>query len=268
MDILSPDLLAILFAVAILAGFVDSIAGGGGLLTVPALLWAGLSPVEAIATNKVQSTFGSFSASLRFVRSGEVDPRRMAPLIGCTFAGAAGGALLVQAIDSDFLRDVIPVLLVGIALYLLVFPKAGDLDARRRIGEIPFAMLAGFGIGFYDGFFGPGTGTFFAIAFVSLQGFNLRKATAHTKIANFTSNIAGLLFFLLGGHIGWIIGIAMGVGQFLGAQAGAHLVIRNGARIVRPMLVVASIAITARLVWTDPDNLLRGAVAHLVGLLG
>lgn len=263
---LSLDLLALLFAVALAAGFVDSIAGGGGLLTVPALLWAGFPPVDAIATNKLQSSFGSFSAALRFVRSGEVHPLTLLPLIGCTFAGAAAGALLLQRLDAGFLRDIIPLLLIGIALYLLAFPKAGDLDAQRRIGPLAFALTAGLGIGFYDGFFGPGTGTFFAIAFVSLQGFNLRKATAHTKIANFTSNIAGLLFFLLGGHIAWAAGFLMGVGQFVGAQAGAHLVIRNGARFVRPVLVAVSLAITARLVWADPDNPLRSAAAWLTSL--
>lgn len=262
---LSLDLLAALFAVGVAAGFVDSIAGGGGLLSIPALLWAGLPPAEAIATNKVQACFGSFSATVRFVRSGEVNPRGMLAMIACTFVGAALGALLIQALDPEILRDAIPLLLVGISIYLLAFPKAGDLDAHRRIGEGAFALTAGFGIGFYDGVFGPGTGTFFAIAFVSLLGFNLRRATAHTKVLNFTSNFAAFLFFLLGGHIVWVAGLVMGIGQFVGAQAGAHLVIRNGARIVRPMLVVASLAITARLVWTDPDNLLRVAVAWVFG---
>lgn len=268
MDLLpSLDLLAMLFGVGLVAGFVDAIAGGGGLLTVPALLWAGLSPAQALATNKLQSCFGSFSATLKFVRGGEVDPRTMGRMIACTFVGAAAGATLVQMLDPSFLRNVIPVLLVGIALYLLVSPKAGDIDAHRRVSENVFALLIGGGVGFYDGFFGPGTGTFFAIGFVALLGFNLRRATAHTKILNFTSNVAALLFFLLGGQIQWAIGIAMGAGQFLGAQAGAHLVIRNGARIVRPMLVVASLAITAKIVMTDDGNPLRHLVMTVLGLL-
>ena len=265
MDLFSVEMLAALLAVGMLAGFVDAIAGGGGLLTVPALLWAGLSPAEALATNKLQSSFGSFSAALKFTRGGEVKPRDMAAMIACTFAGAALGAVIVQMLDPGFMRNVIPVLLVGIAIYLLVSPKAGDLDARQRIGERAFALLAGTGIGFYDGFFGPGTGTFFAIAFVSLLGYNLRKATAHTKVLNFTSNIAALLFFLLGGHIVWAVGLVMGVGQYLGAQLGAHMVIRNGAAIVRPMLVVASLAITAKLVWTDEHGIIRNAIATVTG---
>ena len=263
MDLLSPEILAALFGVGLLAGFVDAIAGGGGLLTLPALLWAGLPPAQALATNKLQSSFGSFSAALKFTRGGEVRPRAMAVMIACTFAGSAAGAVLVQRLDPGFLRSVIPVLLIGIAAYLLVSPRAGDLDARQRIGEPAFALLAGTGIGFYDGFFGPGTGTFFAIAFVSLLGHNLRKATAHTKVLNATSNLAALLFFLLGGHIQWAVGLLMGAGQCLGAQLGAQLVIRNGAGLIRPMLVAASIAITAKLLWTDESGLVRGALAAL-----
>lgn len=265
MDVLSIETLGALLAVGLLAGFVDSVAGGGGLLTLPALLWAGLTPAESLATNKLQSSFGSFSATLKFARGGEVRPRDMAAMIACTFAGSAAGATLVQMLDPGFLRDVIPVLLIGIALYLLVSPKAGDIDAHQRIHERAFALTAGTGIGFYDGFFGPGTGTFFAISFVSLLGYNLRKATAHTKVLNFTSNIAALLFFLLGGHIVWVVGLVMGVGQYLGAQLGAHMVIRNGARLVRPMLVAASLAITAKLVWTDERNILRDALAAVLG---
>lgn len=264
---LAPDVLGALFGVGLLAGFVDAIAGGGGLLTLPALLWAGLSPAESLATNKLQSSFGSFSAALKFTRGGAVRPRDMVWMIACTFAGSAAGAVLVQRLDPGFLRNVIPVLLVGIAVWLMLTPKAGDIDARQRIGERAFALLAGTGVGFYDGFFGPGTGTFFAMAFVSLLGFNLRKATAHTKVLNFTSNIAALLFFLMGGHIVWAAGLLMGVGQSLGAQLGAQMVIRNGAAIVRPMLVVASLAITAKLLWSDEQGYVRAAIAALASWL-
>lgn len=268
MDLLTPELLGTLFAVGLLAGFVDSIAGGGGLLTLPALLAIGLPPAETLATSKVQSSFGALSATIKFVRRGEVNPRSMLPMIACTFVGAAAGAVVVQILDSSFLRDVIPLLLIGIAIYLLVSPKAGDLDAHQRIGEHAFALTIGTGIGFYDGFFGPGTGTFFAIAFVSLLGHNLRKATAHTKVLNLTSNIAALIFFILGGHVVWTIGLLMGVGQYLGAQFGAHMVIRNGAKLVRPMLVTASIAITAKLVWSDEHNILREAFSTLSDWIG
>ncbi|SMH58907.1 TSUP family transporter [Azospirillum agricola] len=266
MDLLTPEILGTLFAVGLLAGFVDAIAGGGGLLTIPALLAAGITPAEALATNKLQSSFGSLSATIKFVRRGEVHPGAMRTMIACTFVGSAFGAILVQLLDSSFLRDVIPILLIGIALYLLLSPKAGDMDAHQRIGEHAFAFSVGTGIGFYDGFFGPGTGTFFTIAFVSLLGHNLRKATAHTKVLNLTSNIAALIFFIVGGHVLWTVGLLMGAGQYIGAQLGAHMVIRNGARIVRPMLIVASVAITAKLVWSDEYNILREAFAALAAL--
>lgn len=262
----SPETLAVLFVVGLVAGLVDSIAGGGGLLTVPGLLWAGLPPAAALATNKLQSSFGSFSATLRFTRSGEADPREMVGMIVCTLVGAAAGTSTVQVVDSGFLRAFIPFLLIGIAVYLIAFPKAGDMDSKRRMSDRRFAVLIGGSIGFYDGFFGPGTGTFFAIAFVSLLGADLRAATAKTKVLNFASNIAALLFFLLGGKIVWIVGLVMGVGQYLGARAGAGLVLRSGARIVRPMLVAASLAVTARIVWTDEDGLIRGAVGELLRL--
>lgn len=263
MDGLGLDMLALLALAGLVAGFVDSIAGGGGLLTVPALLWAGLTPAQALATNKLQSSFGSFSAALKFARSGQLDLASIRPMIVCTFIGAAAGALAVQAIDPDFLRDAIPVMLIAIAVWLLLSPKAGELDAHQRISAGAFAVTAGTAVGFYDGFFGPGTGTFFAIAFVSLLGFNLKKATAHTKALNFTSNFASLLMFLAGGQIVWTVGLAMGAGQYLGAHLGAHLVVRNGARLVRPVLVVASIAITVKIALADDDNLLRNIVAMM-----
>ncbi len=265
MDFLTPEMLGMLFAVGLLAGFVDAIAGGGGLLSIPALLAAGFPPTAALATNKLQSSFGALSATIRFVRRGEVNPGAMRTMIACTFIGSAAGAILVQLLDSSFLRDVIPILLIGIALYLLLSPKAGDFDVQQRIGEHAFAVTVGTGLGFYDGFFGPGTGTFFAIAFVSLLGHNLRRATAHTKLVNLTSNLAALLFFVAGGQVVWSVGLLMGGGQYVGAQLGAHMVIRNGARVVRPMLVVASIAITAKLVWSDEHNILRVAFSALIG---
>lgn len=265
MDGFGLDLLGLLVLVGAVAGFVDSIAGGGGLLTVPVLMWCGLDPAQALATNKLQGTFGSCSATIRFIRSGEIDVRSMTTMIACTFVGAVGGAAAIQIISPDFLRDAIPVLLLGIAVWLLVTPRAGDMDAHQRITPTIFALTIGTGIGFYDGVFGPGTGTFFAIAFVSLLGFNLRKATAHTKVLNFTSNVASLLTFLLGGQIVWALGLSMGIGQYFGAQLGAHLVIRSGARLVRPMLVVASLAITFKMALSDDDNLVANLARPLIG---
>ncbi len=237
----------ILFALALTAGVVDAIAGGGGLLTVPGLLWVGLSPVEALATNKAQGVFGTLAATAGFIRQGAIDPRRVGLVVLCTFLGAAAGAMLVQHLAPDLLSRLVPLLLIGFALYFLFSPRVSDLDSHRRISEPGFALLIGIGVGFYDGFFGPGTGTFFAIGYVALLGYNLRRATAHAKLLNFTSNLAAFLLFVAGGHILWPIALVMAAGQLAGGWIGAHLVIRHGARLIRPVLVIASLAVSGRL---------------------
>ncbi|MCG6859841.1 MAG: TSUP family transporter [Chromatiaceae bacterium] len=241
------DTALILFVLALLAGLVDSIAGGGGLISVPALLWVGLPPVTALATNKAQAVFGSFTATANFIHKGVIDLRRAAFAVVCTFLGAASGALLVQRLGGNLLARIIPLLLIAFALYFLLSPRVSDLDSHRRIGEGAFALSVGTSIGFYDGFFGPGTGTFFAMAFVALLGYNLRRATAHTKLLNFTSNLAALLFFLPGGHVIWSIALVMGTGQLAGAWIGSHLVLRHGTRLVRPVLVMATLAVSLKL---------------------
>ena len=242
------DLLLILFAVAAFAGMVDSIAGGGGLITIPALLWAGITPAQALATNKLQGSFGSLTSSINFIRKGYVDPRDMVLAIVLTFAGSALGTVLVQMLDASILLKILPALLILIALYFLFSPRVGDIDAHQIISKSVFAFTAGFGIGFYDGFFGPGTGSFFSIAFVALLGFNMTKATAHTKVLNFTSNFASLVMFIAGGEVVWIIGAVMAVGSLIGAQIGSHMVMKVGARLVRPLLDVTSIAISIKLI--------------------
>ena len=217
------------------------------LLTLPALLWAGLPPVEALATNKLQGSFGTASASLRFLRHGAIDLRALGPVAALTFVGAAAGSWLVGRIDPGALARLLPLLLVAFALYFLLSPRVGDLPSERRLGLTGFGVLAGAGIGFYDGAFGPGTGSFFALAFVALLGCDLRQATAGSKLLNFASNLAALLVFAVGGHVAWGIGLAMAVGQWTGAWLGAHLVIRHGARLVRPLLVAVSLLLSIRL---------------------
>jgi uncharacterized membrane protein YfcA len=241
------ELAPLLFALALLAGLIDAIAGGGGLITVPALLWAGLPPVAALATNKAQAVWGSLAATLHFVREGAIDLRRAGFMVLCTFVGSALGALLVQHLGSELLARLVPLLLIGFALYFLFSPRISDLDSTQRISLPTFALTIGVGVGFYDGFFGPGTGTFFAMGFVALLGFGMRRATAHAKLLNLTSNLAALLLFLLGGHVVWSLALIMAGGQLAGGWLGAHLVIKHGARLVRPLLVVASLVISLKL---------------------
>jgi uncharacterized protein len=238
-----------LVVVAFVAGFIDSIAGGGGLLTVPATLIAGLPQVDALATNKLQSSFGSGSATLAFARAGRIDFAAAWPWVGFTFAGSVLGASAVTLVPTEALRIGLPLLLIGVAMYFLFSPALTDQDGHQRLTPLGFGLLIGVGIGFYDGVFGPGTGSFFMLGFVLLMGYGVLRATAHTKLLNFTSNLAALCVFALGGHINWPLGLAMGVGQFLGAQLGARTAMRNGARIIRPMLVVVSLAMAGKLIF-------------------
>lgn len=247
MESLSIEIFLSLCAVAALAGFVDAIAGGGGLITLPALLWAGLSPTQALATNKLQGSFGTLMASWHFIRNGMVDIRTILPEIMLTFIGALSGTLLVQYVSSAFLAEFIPLLLILVAIYTLFSPRMSDNKGRQRVSKKVFAIGIGFGVGFYDGFFGPGTGSFFTIGFVILMGLGLRNATANGKVLNFTSNIAALILFAVGGHMVWLLGLGMGVAQMLGAWLGAHTVIHKGSAIIKPLLVVVSIAMALRL---------------------
>jgi len=247
LEYLTPDIALMLFAVSLAAGLIDSIAGGGGLLALPALLWAGLPPLLALGTNKLQGSFGTLAASIGFWRQGLVDPRRMGPAIACTFVGAVTGTWLVQSLSTDTLQTLVPLLLIGFALYFLLSPRIADQDAAARIGPLPFALLIGTLVGGYDGFFGPGTGSFFVLAYVALLGYNLRRATAHTKVLNFTSNIASLLAFALAGNLIWPLGLLMAVGQFSGAWIGSHLAVRHGARLIRPALVAVSLLVSLKL---------------------
>lgn len=247
MDPLSVDVLPLLIAVAALAGLIDAIAGGGGLLTVPALLWAGLPPVAALATNKAQAVFGSFTAAAYFVRRDRVDLRKLSVCICLTFFGAMLGAVAVRHLDPGLLARLIPLLLIAFALYFAFAPDLDRTDRRQRIGYTSFALSAGFGIGFYDGFFGPGTGTFFATGFVLLLGYDLTRATAGTKVLNFVSNLAALLLFAAAGEVWWLVGLSMGLAQIVGARIGAHLVHTHGARLIRPLLVLVSVILSVKL---------------------
>ncbi|ABY69455.1 predicted permease [Actinobacillus pleuropneumoniae serovar 3 str. JL03] len=246
---LSFDVLAMLFTIATVAGFIDAIAGGGGLLTIPALLSAGIPPTMALGTNKLQACGGSFSASLYFVRQKAVNLRQISLLILLTFIGAACGTIFVQMIDVNSLKMLLPFLVLIISIYFLFSPTVGNEDRKQRISFPLFAFSAAAGIGFYDGMFGPATGSFFTLAFILLLGFNLPKAVAHAKVLNFTSNFASLIFFMLGGAILWKIGFIMMIGQFIGGTFGARMVVTKGKKLVRPMLVTMSFLMVIKMLY-------------------
>ncbi|UJS24154.1 TSUP family transporter [Thiothrix winogradskyi] len=241
------ELLLALFVIALIAGWVDSIGGGGGLICIPALLWAGFTPLETLATNKLQASFGSSTAALNYTRHGLVDVKGQKLAIALTFLGSVCGTLLVQQLDASLLETAIPVLLMVFALYFLFSPKISDIDRHQVISPKTFAVTVGFGAGFYDGFFGPGAGTFFTMGYVALLGFGLPKATGNTKLLNFTSNIASLLFFALSGHIVWLVGLVMGIGQVIGSYIGSHMAVKHGTRLIRPVLVTVSLLVSLKL---------------------
>lgn len=258
---LTLEILTILFFVASAAGFIDAMAGGGGLLTLPALLAAGVPPTQALATNKLQSSFGSFSASWYFVRNGIVSIKEMRLAIVCTFIGSAVGAEAVQYIDAGVLTSLIPILLVAISLYFLMMPKAKQHKGEAKLSEAMFAFSVGGGVGFYDGFFGPGTGSIFTVCFVALGHFSLVDATARTKVLNFTSNIAALLFFIFAGLPIWELGLVMAVGGFIGARLGAKVVVSKGQQWIRPLVITMSILMAAKLLWQEHSQWLLSFIA-------
>jgi uncharacterized membrane protein YfcA len=253
---LAIQTVAMLAAAAFIAGFVDSIAGGGGLITVPALLLAGLSPVEALGTNKIQGLFGAASATLAYASKGQVEPRRQIRPALMAFLGGALGALAATVIPGAWLSAALPVVLILIALFFAFKPNMNDIDRTQRITPLLFGLTMAPLVGFYDGLFGPGAGSFYMLAFVTLAGFGVLKATAHTKLLNFASNVGGFTVFATVGVVYWRIGLVMGIAQFLGARTGALLAVRNGAKLIRPLLVLVCLALAMKLL-ADPANPLR-----------
>ena len=239
----------LLFVVALIAGTVDAIAGGGGLITVPALLNFGLPVPLVLGTNKFQSSFGSVSASRHFVQQKAVDLNACRLGMLMTLVGAAIGAIAVQHINSNLLAAVVPWMLAAILVYTLLRPAAGIKEHPPRMHAGTYFACFGLGLGFYDGFFGPGVGSFWAISLVLLLGQSFSRATATTKVMNATSNVTSLALFALGGNIDYAAGAAMAAGQILGGRIGAGLVVTRGARFVRPIFIVMAAATLARLLW-------------------
>lgn len=245
----ATDLALLLILAGFLAGLVDAIAGGGGLITVPALLLAGASPVEALATNKLQGTFGAATATLSYARAGQVNLRQQAGM--AVISGLAGGlgAIFAHLIPAEALRLIMPVILVAVALFFALKPGLSDQDRVQRLRPAIFSLTAVPLIAAYDGFFGPGTGSFYMLAFVMLAGFGVLKATAHTKLLNFASNLGSLVVFVVAGAVWWKVGLVMAAAQIAGAALGARLAMRVGVRLIRPLLVITSGAMALRLIW-------------------
>lgn len=239
---------AALTATCVLSGFIDAVAGGGGLLTMPALLFAGVPPHLALGTNKLQSTFGVSMATRTYRSKGLLEIRPNIPAALCIVVAAAAGSLAVQSLDAKVLQLVVPILLVVCAGYVLLSPRMDDGDRHHVLGRKGIIPVVG-GVGLYDGFFGPGAGSFYTTSLVALRGMGLTRATALSKLFNVASNVGSLAMFALGGKVIWTLGLCMAVGTVTGSYIGSHSAIRFGARLIRPLLVTISLGLTAKLLW-------------------
>lgn len=245
-DILILVLLAIAGA---FAGFVDSIVGGGGLISVPAMLLTNVPPSVALGSNKLSSIFGAGSAAITFLRNGMVDFNLVRKLLPFTFIGSILGTIAVVSMPPLYVKPLIIVLLVAVTLFVVFKKDWGEVNRTSQVLGKALYICMGFAfcIGVYDGFIGPGTGTFLIMGFI-FTGFDFLHASANAKILNFTSNLASLLVFLFLGHVNILYGLAAGAGQILGAYVGSHLAIAKGSSLVRGVFLTVTTVMLFKLV--------------------
>lgn len=257
-------LIFILFLSGLFAGTVDAIAGGGGLISLPVLISIGMPPHLAFGTNKLQGMIGTLMATLKYYRHGYISLNKASMGIAFGLAGGIAGSVSAQLLSSDFLRDIIPGLLAIIFIYTICSPKLGRHDKPARMRELSFYAIFGFLLAFYDGFFGPGTGSFWVFALTFLLGFNLIKATAYTKVFNLTSSFIAMVCFAIGNNIDYRIGLAMAAGQVIGGRLGAHLAISKGARLIRPIFLAVVSGTIATLIYKryGTEENLQAIAAH------
>jgi uncharacterized membrane protein YfcA len=247
----SSELLLFLFLAAIVAGFLDTLAGGGGLITLPALILSGIPPLAALGTNKLQGSMGTLTATLVMLRKGRVHWDDVKFLMLSAFIGSLAGTIVVQFINTKLLTLVIPAVLLCTALYFIAAPQPGDKGPLKpRMSNSLYAKTVVPLIGWYDGMFGPGTGSFFALAGVTLRGCHLIDATAVAKTLNFSTNFASLLVFLIAGKVAWIVGIVMICGQFAGAYLGSLCLLRINPKFLRLVIVCMCLAMLGRYAWS------------------
>lgn len=245
-----PATYALLFLAGLAGGFIDAIAGGGGLITLPALLGAGLPVQVALGTNKLQSSCGTSIAVWHYARAGLMKTPRLGLAVALALLASAGGALAVSVLSKDLLNRLVPWLLAAVAIYTALNRRFGVQAGPARMAPALFAAIFGIVLGFYDGFFGPGTGSFWTLTLVSLLGLELREATGYTKAANLASNLGSLVIFLACGSVHFTAAGAMIAGQLIGARLGARMAIRRGARFIRPVFLCVVFAMTVKLVWS------------------
>ncbi|MGJ8485407.1 TSUP family transporter [Pseudoalteromonas sp. SYSU M81236] len=249
---LDPTTWALLCAVALAAGFIDAIAGGGGMLTVPALLTAGLPPHLTLGTNKLAASFGSLTASVTYFRKKLFNPRFWAASILATALGALVGTLVVDYLSIEFLNKLLPVVIILVACYSLFgslstteHNELPELDSKTKIKQ----WLQGLGLGFFDGLAGPGTGTFWTASNSLLYKMSLLLNCGLARSMNFVSNFISLITFVALGHVNFLLGITMGFFLMLGAWLGAHSAIKFGSKMIRPVFNTVVIVLALKLIY-------------------
>lgn len=236
----SIELLTFLFIIAIVAGLIDTLAGGGGLISLPALILAGISPLAALGTNKLQGSMGTATATYLMFRNRRINYQECKPLMQFAFIGSIIGSVAVQFINIDVLSFVIPMVLLLIVVYFVVSPLMKKQKNKSHLSSSDYKKYVVPIIGFYDGMFGPGTGSFFALAGVFCRGHDLITSTAIAKSLNFATNIASLIIFLAAGHVVWVVGLIMMLGQSIGAHFGAHFLFKIKPFYLRMVVVLMS----------------------------
>jgi len=233
-----------------LSGFIDSIAGGGGMISTPALLFLGLPPHIALGTNKIAASMGTLISSRVFFKSKKLNKELLKKLVPFAFLGAVIGVSVLQFISSAILEKLIPIMIIIVAVYTFFSKKIG-LDDRFK-GLTKENTLKGRALstilGFYDGFFGPGTGTFFMFGLIKIFHLDFTKATANTKVLNFTTGFAALLTFILNGQVNVTYGLFSGIFMIIGSRLGSKMAVKNGPKFIKPIFLIMSIAMTVKMV--------------------
>lgn len=244
---LDPQLLVILIGFGFLAAFIDSVVGGGGLISLPALMFAGLSPSAAVATNKLASSMGALTSTIAFYRSGKLDLKSVLKFVPIVFIFSIMGAWIVHLLDPNLLKPLMLIMLAIVAVYTILKKDWGGLSQVEKLSKpkVFLFFIAVALIGFYDGFLGPGTGSFLIFAFLMI-GYDFLKAAGNAKLLNLTSNVGALMMFIYLGQVNYLYGLIMGLSQIAGAMAGSRYAIKRGSGYVRMLFIIVTFALLAK----------------------
>lgn len=247
------ETIAFLVAAAFLAGLVDAVVGGGGLIQLPALLVAlpQAAPIQLLATNKLSSIAGTTTSTITYFRRVRPDPVTAAWLAGAAFLGSAGGAMAASGVPRSAFNPIVLLALIAVGAYILVKPEVGSSQQLRYEGRglRAAAAISGLAIGFYDGILGPGTGSFLVFALVGWLGYGFLEASAKAKAANFATNLAALVIFVPQGAVLWGLGIAMAVANLVGGYVGARVAVAKGVGFIRAVFIVVVAGFTIKIGW-------------------